>query len=82
MLGKQPTDVISENQGEGKGTASNHLFLLSFFPLAKCFFLVKQGGRGLGQRGGGMLVTSPLVHSSQRRPRPTLQGLRAVRVSH
>jgi hypothetical protein len=30
MLGKQRTDVISQNQGKEKGTALNHLFLLVF----------------------------------------------------
>lgn len=43
---------FQKTRGKERGTASNHLFLLSFFPLAKCFFLVKHGGRGLGQGGG------------------------------
>lgn len=86
MLGKQATDVISENQGGGWGGKEAQLPILcfSFFLLAKCFFLAKHGGRGLGLLGGwgGMLITSPLVHGSQKRPRPALQEHRAVRVSH
>lgn len=49
MLGKHPTDVISENQGKGRGPASNHLFLLSFSKKKKeknFFFLMKRGGWG------------------------------------
>lgn len=55
--------------GKEKGTASNHLFLLSFFLLTKFFFLNETWGQG----AGGTLITLPLVHSSQKRPRPALQ---------
>lgn len=89
MLGKQATDVISKNQGGGRGEeAQLQIICFSFFLSSSKMFLsseTRRQGLGLaGRRGGwgGMLIASPLVHGSQKRPRPALQEHRAVRVSH
>lgn len=65
MLGKHPTDVISENQGKGKGLASNHLFLLSFRKKK----ILPNETWGLGE----VNYFTNLAHGSQKKPWPALQ---------